>query len=285
MKVLYYEQNSAKVFSNTDIKGGVAITYRNVRNNCGAIEHFIPNDLVRSVLSKVKAHCAFLPLSENVNSTEYFKIASELYTEHPDILTTMIVVKGKEVPLVSKGHEFDLTSNILDKNASIFSEVKPNDGEEYVRVYGRQNGQRAFRYFKRAYLQDVEGLTKYKVVLPESNNNGTFGETLVGPFVAEPDVATTQTFITIGFYKNKYEAEALLKYIKGKFARAMLGTLKITQHNKRDTWKNVPLQDFTDHSDIDWSKSVAEIDRQLYRKYDLTADEIEFIETHVKEMA
>ena len=65
----------------------------------------------------------------------------------------------------------------------------------------------------------------------------------MGPFVAEPDVATTQTFITIGFYKNKYEAEALLKYIKGKFARAMLGTLKITQHNKRDTWKNVPLQD------------------------------------------
>ena len=107
----------------------------------------------------------------------------------------------------------------------------------------------------------------------------------MGPFVAEPDVATTQTFITIGFYKNKYEAEALLKYIKGKFARAMLGTLKITQHNKRDTWKNVPLQDFTDHSDIDWSKSVAEIDQQLYRKYDLTADEIEFIETHVKEMA
>ena len=45
------------------------------------------------------------------------------------------------------------------------------------------------------------------------------------------------------------------------------------------------LQDFTAHSDIDWSKSVAEIDRQLYRKYDLTADEIEFIETHVKEMA
>ena len=41
----------------------------------------------------------------------------------------------------------------------------------------------------------------------------------------------------------------------------------------------------TAHSDIDWSKSVAEIDQQLYRKYDLTADEIEFIETHVKEMA
>ena len=81
------------------------------------------------------------------------------------------------------------------------------------------------------------------------------------------------------------EAQNALKYIKSKFCRTMLGILKITQDNNRDTWRMVPLQDFTAHSDIDWSKSVVEIDRQLYRKYDLTADEIEFIETHVKEMA
>jgi hypothetical protein len=49
-------------------------------------------------------------------------------------------------------------------------------------------------------------------------------------------------------------------------------------------WKYVPLQDFTENSDIDWSKSVEEIDQQLYKKYGLTPDEIKFIETHVKEM-
>jgi len=49
-------------------------------------------------------------------------------------------------------------------------------------------------------------------------------------------------------------------------------------------WKYVPLQDFTSQSDIDWSQSVAEIDRQLYKKYGLADNEIEFIETHVKEM-
>lgn len=46
----------------------------------------------------------------------------------------------------------------------------------------------------------------------------------------------------------------------------------------------IPLQDFTPASDIDWSKSIPEIDRQLYAKYGLDAAEIEFIETHVKEM-
>ena len=64
----------------------------------------------------------------------------------------------------------------------------------------------------------------------------------------------------------------------------MLGVLKITQTNSRDTWAYVPLQDFTSSSNIDWSKSVAEIDEQLYRKYGLSDEEIEFIETHVKEM-
>ena len=75
-----------------------------------------------------------------------------------------------------------------------------------------------------------------------------------------------------------------MKYIKTKFARAMLGTLKITQHNIQETWLNVPLQDFTGNSDIDWSKSVSEIDKQLYKKYGLSKEEISFIESKVREM-
>ena len=64
----------------------------------------------------------------------------------------------------------------------------------------------------------------------------------------------------------------------------MLGILKVTQHNTRDKWRFVPLQDFTASSDIDWSKPVADIDSQLYSKYGLSDDEIEFIESHVKPM-
>lgn len=64
----------------------------------------------------------------------------------------------------------------------------------------------------------------------------------------------------------------------------MLGILKITQDNDREVWRLIPLQDFTSNSDIDWTKSVAEIDRQLYAKYGLDEAEIEFIEMHVKEM-
>ena len=49
-------------------------------------------------------------------------------------------------------------------------------------------------------------------------------------------------------------------------------------------WKYVPLQDFTAASDIDWSKSIPEIDAQLYAKYGLDSEEIAFIEAKVKPM-
>lgn len=95
----------------------------------------------------------------------------------------------------------------------------------------------------------------------------------------------TQTFIGIGKFDSHNEAINASKYIKTKFARAMLGILKITQDCPAPKWKYVPLQNFTTNSDINWSKSIAEIDKQLYKKYGLDKQEIEFIETHVKEMA
>ena len=75
-----------------------------------------------------------------------------------------------------------------------------------------------------------------------------------------------------------------MKYIKTRFERTMLGTLKVTQHNPKSTWKNVPLQDFTNASDIDWSQSIEDIDKQLYAKYSLNEEEVAFIEARVKAM-
>lgn len=90
--------------------------------------------------------------------------------------------------------------------------------------------------------------------------------------------------MSIGKFEKEDEAVACLKYVKTKFARAMLGTLKVTQNNPRKTFANIPLQDFTSSSDIDWSKSISEIDSQLYAKYGLNQSEINFIESNVTAM-
>lgn len=100
--------------------------------------------------------------------------------------------------------------------------------------------------------------------------------------VGEPDVGATQTFITIGKFDTREEAENCNKYIQTKFCRVMLSILKVTQHNPPATWAKVPLQDFTANSDIDWSRPIWEVDQQLYRKYGLSDAEIDFIERHIE---
>lgn len=72
------------------------------------------------------------------------------------------------------------------------------------------------------------------------------------------------------------------KYIKSNFFRILLffgrGTMQVSQ----DVFRFVPLQNFTDESYIDWSKSISEIDTQLYAKYKLSDEEISFIESMTK---
>ena len=90
--------------------------------------------------------------------------------------------------------------------------------------------------------------------------------------------------MSIGCFETETEAKNLEKYVQTRFVRVLVGILKVTQHLTPSTWAHVPLQDFTPASDIDWSKSIPEIDQQLYRKYGLDQSEIDFIESHVKEM-
>lgn len=91
-------------------------------------------------------------------------------------------------------------------------------------------------------------------------------------------------FIKCLFLKWLCQTVENLKYIQSKFLRFLVSIKKNTQHSFAQVYQLVPFQDFTDKSDIDWSQSVADIDRQLYRKYNLTDDEIAFIESMIKPM-
>lgn len=142
-----------------------------------------------------------------------------------------------------------------------------------------------YRFIRKDYIENKTNLDTYKAVMPEATGIGAFGETVFAPHVEGPGVGMTQTFISMGKFKTYKEAENVAKYIKTKLCRAMLGTLKVTQHTSISAWKNVPLQDFTSASDINWSAPIKAIDQQLYKKYGLSDEEIRFIETHVKEMA
>lgn len=103
--------------------------------------------------------------------------------------------------------------------------------------------------------------------------------------IGVPRTGHTQTFISFGNFNSELEAINLSKYIRSKFLRTLLGVERATHDNAtKDIWKYIPLQDFTSNSDIDWSKSIPEIDQQLYAKYDLSEEEIRFIEENVQPM-
>lgn len=153
-----------------------------------------------------------------------------------------------------------------------------------IYIYGLLNGKRVYRWFRKDYVKEPKNLYKYRIFLPKANGTGAFGELLTNPIIANPGEGHTETFISIGSFGTEKEAKNCLKYIKSKFARAMLGILKVTQDNTKEKWKYVPMQDFTAQSDIDWSKSIPDIDAQLYKKYGLDENEINFIESKVKAM-
>ena len=75
----------------------------------------------------------------------------------------------------------------------------------------------------------------------------------------------------------------MVTYCRTKFFRFMVGIRKL-KNMTRDTYKFVPIQNFSVSSDIDWNRSVTEIDTQLYAKYDLSDEEIAFIESMIKPM-
>ena len=269
-KVLFHEQNSSKVFSNTDIKGGVAITYRDVKRNFGAIGIYTAFPELNSILGKVYHHNAFQSLNEIIANRGLYRFSKKAYDECPSEM--------------AKITDSRIGASAFERMASMFFEEKPNDGNEYVKFYGLLKAKRVYRWFRRDYFNAVTSFEKYRVFIPAANGSGALGETLSTPVIGQPVIGHTETFMTIGAFDTLLEAKSCYKYICSKFCRVMLGVLKITQHNSPEKWAYVPLQDFTSKSDIDWSKSIPEIDKQLYDKYSLSPEEIEFIETHVKEM-
>ena len=271
-KVVQYWANSGDVFPTVDIKGGVAVTYWDKNKTFEKIGTFVAYDELRTILKKV-LESNFKTFADLVYTRTLYRFTDVLYKENP---------WAESRP--SKGHLYDMSSNALDMFPELFFDEKPNDGKEYARIYGLANKKRSYKWIKKSYVKIPDNFDFYKVLVPAANGSGAIGEVLSTPVIGQPVIGHTETFLSVGKFNTQEEAENCMKYIKTKFARAMLGTLKITQHNIQETWLNVPLQDFTTNSDIDWSKSVSEIDKQLYKKYGLSAEEIAFIESKVREM-
>ena len=273
-KVIHYAPNSIEIFPNVDIQGGVAITYRDKARNFGKIGVFCAFPELNSIKEKVFTTNTE-SFSDIISNRGQYRFANKVYREYPEEM--------------EKTSDPRISTSAFERMQKLFTENKPDDNQEYVQIYGKLAGKRVYRWFRKDYIKPITNINKYKVMIPKANGSGAIGEVASTPLIGEPVIGKpligfTETYISVGETDSIDEAKAILKYVKSKFARCMLGILKVTQDNTKKVWKYVPMQDFTSDSDIDWSASVADIDHQLYRKYGLSQAEIDFIESHVKEM-
>ncbi len=272
-KVLHYETSSSSIFSNTDIKGGIAITYRDRTNSFGAIKVFSAFSEVNSIIKKVVNNANFTSIGDIVFSRTSFRLTEMFHKDYPNAKTCL-----------SEGHLYDMSSNIFNRVPFAFKNHKPEDGKEYIRVLGREDNCRIYKFIRKEYVNNGNNLDEYKLFVPQAAGTGCFGDFIATIEIGEPGDAATETFLSIGKFKEKNKVINLESYFKTKFFRCMLSTLKVTQIGNKPVYNNIPMQEFSDNSDIDWSKTIKEIDQQLYMKYRLSTEEINFIESHVKEM-
>ena len=273
LKVLMYEPNATSIFQNTEIKGGIAITIRNANESFGAIGTFTRYEEISSVIERIKiAENNEQKLDSIISSQGVYRFTDKFFREHPEANS-----------FIGKGTGNKIVSSAVEKLENVFLTEKSNIHKP-IRLLARVGNQRIWKWVSREYVEPNEYLTSYNLLIPEANNSGHYGEVLTEPSYARPGEGASDTFLSAGTFKTLQEAKNLALYMKTKFFRALLGVKKVTQHCPPAVWKLIPLQDFTPNSDIDWSKSISEIDQQLYKKYKLNKSEIDFIESHVKEM-
>lgn len=145
-----------------------------------------------------------------------------------------------------------------------------------IKIYGLESMKRVCKYAPRDYpiIKSKNSIDKYKIFIPQSYGCGAIGEELGTPILGTPMSICTETFYLIGPFQSEDESKNALTYLKTKFFRLLVGLKKITQHTTRDTYSLVPIQDFS----RPWT------DEELYKKYALTDEEIDFIETMIKPM-
>jgi len=274
LAILHDYLNPDQVFPKTNIRGGICyflwdknygkngeltkvVTHREGEEptavmrslKSGETDIFIRHKIALDVLEKVKAHSQFKSFEKHVSARRPFGLDGAFSNDD----SFKASKDGLIEPLICYGKA---------KNIGFVEKGEFNFNDSLV--------------------------SSYKVFTPYANNIGTeLNDDNLNTFIGKPGSICTETFIMLGhnLKLNDISAGNLSKYFSLKFSRFLHSLAKASQHATAKTYKFVPVQDFTEDSDIDWNKSNAEIDEQLYKKYNLNKEEVAFIESMIKPMA
>lgn len=245
--------NSTDCFSGVDIAGGICYFLRDkfYHGKCKVITRI--NDKETISYRSLNKYDVFVRWKEGEDILER-------------VLTPNTVTLDS---LVSVSRPFGLRT--------FFSDYQDEPTMDTYKLYlSSQTGQRKIRYVKKELVtRGFEYIDKWKVLLPKAYRLGsaTDGGT-VHPIIAEPGSVCTETFNVISSFDTKQKAENFVTYINTRFFRFLVYLHKTTQDASGKVYHFVPVQDC--------SKSWT--DEELYKKYNLTQEEIDFIESMIRPM-
>ncbi|MEG1312923.1 MAG: Eco57I restriction-modification methylase domain-containing protein [Bacilli bacterium] len=256
--------NCNDVFDNVTIKGGVS--YFLYEDKYAGLVNFITANNKKYVLQKRKLFEDGLDiiLSDSIEFEIIKKVKSKNFRSLIEITKGRnafgIIGKKDIVEKISKTEKFEGSIKLQCKN----EEIRWTD-EKYI-------------------IKNIDVYKKHKVFISKSAGDPSKDKKVIGkPYYAGPYTCCTDSLIPIGSFETMEEAINLQKYMKTKFLRYMVSILKVSQNVSQNVYQFVPLQNFTDDSDINWKLNIEDLDLFLYKKYNLSEFEIETINSTVRE--
>jgi hypothetical protein len=272
VKKLFAFADSHSVFPTVEIKGGVS--------------YFL-------IEEKYKGFCNYsLMANGEVRTSQIDLNAFDILIRDPNLNTIVQKVdairkaNGQKCvdSIMSADTPFGIPTNPGKSIKTPFEMFSTKNKNHDILVYYLEENQRKTAFCRRTDIKkNAQDIDKYKVFVPKAGGSGNDPIVLGNPIVSKGKSVCSQTFIYAAF-ETYEESFSFAKYIATRFLRVIVSSVKITQDALSGAYRFVPLQDLTSSSDIDWSASIEDIDRQLYRKYNLSDEEINYIEKTIKPM-
>ena len=263
------------VFPDTEIKGGICYYFRDAEyaGDCG---YTLVQDKKIQV-GRARDLSEFDILIRDPRTAEIVKKV---------LAKTKEDGRGFVSSIISADTPFGIPTNPGESKKTPFAVSETKTKEFDTVLFYLKGRNRCTAYVRCAdIVKNAEDVKFDKVFIPGAYGAGEgYPHQILGePEVAPKKSACSQTYLYAKFNSHK-EAVNFARYLKTGFCRILVSAIKITQHSQDRVFRFVPLQDFTSSSDIDWSRPIPEIDRQLYDKYGLTDAERQFIESMIKPM-
>jgi site-specific DNA-methyltransferase (adenine-specific) len=262
LRIIHDFQDARDCFPGVEIKGGVNyfLWDRDNKGLCKVYTHSGNN-----IISKAERS-----LLEEGAST-FIR-----YNEAVPILKKVQIKKEKSFSeLISANDPFGFDVRVEGSMKRVKPQFKHSYFSGSVKFY--YNGWRkdGVGYIDKKYVQkNSDWLSEHKLFVAKAIGTGDSKTDVIRPFVPESPSCTSETYLVIGPFNSSQTLENVLSYIDTKFFHFMVSLKKITQEARRGVYEFVPIQDFSES----WS------DEKLYNKYDLSKDEITFIDLMIRPM-